>query len=82
MMPCMVYGVKEKHLRKRNLAQTKGRIDSVKLVNCHFEGKLKRRMKTLTAVMEKSKQKDFVRRERPWKSKFKEVMSEKRNSNN
>ena len=74
-----MHGVKEKHLR--SIARTKSRIDSVKFVNRHFEGKLERRMKVLTAATELSKSKQYVRRQRPWKSKFKEVMREKRNAN-
>lgn len=73
-----MHGAKEKHLR--SLARMKSRIDCVKLVNRHFECKIQRRMKALSDATTLSKTKQFVRRNRRWKTKFKEVMIEKRNS--
>eukprot|EP00956_Cyclotella_meneghiniana_P018747 scaffold31518_cov56-Cyclotella_meneghiniana.AAC.3 len=75
-----MHGLKEKHLK--SLATTKSRIDTVKIVNKHFEAKLQRRMTSLTAVTEKSLNKTFTRRNRPWKSKSREYIVEKRRNNN
>ena len=73
-----MHGMKEKHLKA--LARTQNRINTVKLVNRHFENKLKQRMDALEVVIHDAANKTFPRRNRRWKSQFKEVMAERRQS--
>lgn len=71
-----MHGMKERHIK--SLATIKNRIDTVRLVNSHFEGKIKRRMDLLDVVTEQSTKKTFHKRNRPWKTKFKNYILEKR----
>ena len=71
-----MHGMKEKHLK--SLAALKMRIDTVRIVNSHFESELDRRMDSLRVVTEHSEKKTFRKRNRCCKSQYKACIANKR----
>ena len=70
-----MHGLTEKHLK--SLETTKSRLETVRIVNRHFEGKLERRMDLLKKVTELSETKSYPKRNRSWKSQYKESMKKR-----
>ena len=75
-----MHGMKEKHLK--SLAAIKMRVDTVRIVNSHFENKLNRRMDSLKVATEKSENGTFRKRNRCWKSQYKTFIANKRRKTN